>query len=56
MKPVLAIVLALLLAPALPADSIYRLDGTLTDQDGKDFALADGRGRCPWRCRRSAGR
>ena len=57
MKPVLALVLALLVArgpaaagaapdaPALPADSIYRLDGTLTDQDGKDFALADGRGR-----------
>jgi len=29
----------------LPGDSIYRLADTYTDQDGKDFQLADGRGK-----------
>lgn len=34
-------------APAgeLPGDSIYRLDETYTNQDGKDFALVDARGQ-----------
>ena len=52
-----ALACALLLVPALaaaaatppagplPDDSLYRLEDTLTDQDGKDFTLADGRGR-----------
>ena len=32
-------------APAdLPGDSIYRLADTYTDQDGRDFSLAEGRG------------
>lgn len=30
---------------ALPGDSVYRLTDTYTDQAGRDFRLADGRGR-----------
>jgi len=44
--------LATLAAPAaraadapLPGDSVYRLADTYTDQAGRDFRLADGRGR-----------
>lgn len=47
-------------APPLPGDSIYRLPIALTDQDGKDFHLADRRGTlqlvsmfytsCPYVC------
>ena len=32
-------------ADALPADSIYRLDDSFTDQAGRVFRLADGKGR-----------
>ena len=32
-------------AAALPADSVYRVDDPLTDQAGRRFTLADGRGR-----------
>ena len=32
-------------AAALPGDSAYRLADTYTDQAGRDFRLADGRGR-----------
>ena len=32
-------------APALPPDSTYLLDDVWTGQDGRDFRLADGRGR-----------
>ncbi|CAN5291316.1 SCO family protein [soil metagenome] len=45
---------------ALPADSVLRLDGRFTDQDGKAFALSERRGRaqlvtmfytsCPYMC------
>lgn len=51
MKHVLLLAAALLLpfsanaAKELPGDSVYRLTDTYTDQDGRDFRLADGRGR-----------
>ena len=51
MRTVLLLAAALLLplcanaAKELPGDSIYRLTDTYTDQDGRDFHLADGRGR-----------
>jgi protein SCO1/2 len=51
MKTLLLLAAALLLpipataAKELPGDSIYRLADTYTDQDGRDFQLADGRGR-----------
>jgi len=53
MKSLLLLAAALLFpvpasaAPArdLPGDSVYRLTDTYTDQDGRDFRLADGRGR-----------
>jgi protein SCO1/2 len=32
-------------AAGLPTDSVYRLDALLTDQDGRDFRLAELRGR-----------
>lgn len=49
-KFLLALCLALPVALAaqptgeLPGDSVYRLDDTYTDQAGRDFALAEGRG------------
>ena len=42
--PALAAAAAASPAAPLPDDSLYRLDDTLTDQAGKDFTLADGRG------------
>jgi protein SCO1 len=51
MKHALLLAAALLLpltataAKELPSDSVYRLTDTYTDQDGRDFRLADGRGR-----------
>lgn len=51
MKYLLLLVAALLLplpataATELPGDSVYRLADTYTDQDGREFRLADGRGR-----------
>ena len=66
MKPFLRFAFALLLslpaaaATELPGDSIYRLTDVYTDQDGREFRLADGRGKvrlvtmfytsCPYIC------
>ena len=65
MTRLMLLLAVLLLAPAvhaadLPGDSVYRLTDVYTDQDGRAFRLADGRGKvrlatmfytsCPYIC------